>query len=220
VGKRNLEAAARALGPKVALNVEWHAFELDPSAPRSVASPVPHAEWLAKKYGVTRAQGQNMIDRMVGMGKKVGIPFDFESIHRSNTFDAHRLLCFAKARSKKGDLELQGALKERLLAAHHTEGVALGDTNELLRLAADVGLDVDAASAVLQTDDFSRDVREDEAAAHSLGVRGVPFFVVGRYSVSGAQPPDLLKELLERAQRDDASKPEVPEADVCTPESC
>ena len=43
-------------------------------------------------------------------------------------------------------------------------------------------------------------MRDDEAEATALGIRGVPFFVVDRtYGVSGAQPAEQLLEVLQRA---------------------
>jgi len=40
----------------------------------------------------------------------------------------------------------------------------------------------------------------DEAMARSLGVTGVPFFVIDRrYGVSGAQPADTITQVLEKA---------------------
>jgi predicted DsbA family dithiol-disulfide isomerase len=36
--------------------------------------------------------------------------------------------------------------------------------------------------------------------ARQLGVTGVPFFVIGRrYAISGAQPPELIAQVLDRA---------------------
>jgi predicted DsbA family dithiol-disulfide isomerase len=41
--------------------------------------------------------------------------------------------------------------------------------------------------------------------ARTLGVTGVPFFVFDRrYAVSGAQPPEVLAEALERAWAESA----------------
>jgi predicted DsbA family dithiol-disulfide isomerase len=43
------------------------------------------------------------------------------------------------------------------------------------------------------------DIRE----AHEIGVTGVPFFAVdGRYGIAGAQPAELLLEVLETARRE------------------
>jgi len=43
-------------------------------------------------------------------------------------------------------------------------------------------------------------VRADEQQAARYGITGVPFFVAdGKYAVSGAQPPEALLQLLQRA---------------------
>jgi len=49
-------------------------------------------------------------------------------------------------------------------------------------------------------------VRADEQQAARYGITGVPFFVAdGKYAVSGAQPPEVLLQLLQRAY-DEASQ--------------
>ena len=52
---------------------------------------------------------------------------------------------------------------------------------------------------MLAGDEYARDVDADEQMARSLGVTGVPFFVIDRrYAVSGAQPPEVLAAALDR----------------------
>jgi predicted DsbA family dithiol-disulfide isomerase len=119
---------------------------------------------------------------------------------------------------------VQDALKERFLAATFTEGAAIGEVDELARLAVEVGLDGDEVGAVLAGDRYSAEVRGDEQRARAFGVSGVPFFVMGgRYGVSGAQPSDLLLQVL----RDTWSETEHPLASVggsdaasCTNDAC
>ena len=49
-------------------------------------------------------------------------------------------------------------------------------------------------------DAHADDVRADERQAAAYGATGVPFFVVERrYAVAGAQPADVLLQVLERA---------------------
>ena len=63
-----------------------------------------------------------------------------------------------------------------------------------------MGLDPDRVAAVLDGDEFGEEVRADEARAMELGSTGVPFFVFDeRLGVPGAQPPDVLLRLLQRA---------------------
>jgi predicted DsbA family dithiol-disulfide isomerase len=70
----------------------------------------------------------------------------------------------------------------------------------LERLALEVGLPADEVRDVLAGERYASQVREDEQLAASLAITAVPFFVVDRaIAASGAQPPALLCELLDRA---------------------
>lgn len=63
VGKRRLEAALESFPHREAVEVVWHAFELDPAAPRSSES-APYAASLARKYGASLTEAELMIRRM------------------------------------------------------------------------------------------------------------------------------------------------------------
>jgi predicted DsbA family dithiol-disulfide isomerase len=193
IGKRRLETALREFPYADQVEVDWHAFELDPSAPRIRDKSLSHHERIAKKYGTTPERAKAMSDRLVGIASSEGLAFDFERIQSGNTFDAHRLLSLAKQRG------LQEALEERFMHAYLCEGAAIGDHDTLLRLATEVGLDVDEVQALLVSDLHAREVRADEEAARDLGIDGVPFFRIGRYGVSGAQPSELLLRGLMKA---------------------
>jgi predicted DsbA family dithiol-disulfide isomerase len=216
IGKRRLEGALRRFAHAGDVVTTWHAFELDPSAP-AVRDAQSYVARLAKKYGIGVPQAQGMIDRMVRLAAGEGLPFDFERIRPGNTFKAHRLLHLAKLRG------LQDALKERLLRGYLSEGEPIGEDAALLRLATEVGLDADEVQSVLSSDLYADDVRADQNEARTLGVDGVPFFVIGnRYAVAGAQPEELLVQALTRAWDELPEAPERLEGDgaVCGPDGC
>ena len=197
IGKRRLEDAIGAFEGEVA--VTWRAFELDPSAPAEAPERVDYARRLAAKYRTTRDEAQAMIDRMVGVGRSVGLELRFERIRPTNTFDAHRLLAWAAEAGR------QTELKERLFAAYLSEGLAISDHAVLRGLADSAGLDPKAAAAVLASDAHAGEVRKDQALAARLGITGVPFFVLDhRYAVSGAQPAEELLAAMRRAVEDAA----------------
>lgn len=198
VGKRRFEQALRDFAHRDALTVTWRSFELDPSAPLSHDEPQP--QLLARKYGVTVEAAQQMNARMSAAASGEGLSFQLDAVKVGNTFLAHRLLHFAAEHG------LRDALAERLFAAYLGEGAALGDRAVLTALAAEVGLNADAVRDMLDGDEFADAVREDEATARAIGVTGVPFFVLDRrYGVSGAQPPTVLLEALQKAW-DEAEK--------------
>lgn len=190
IGKRRFETALSRFPHADGVEVTWRSFELDPGAPRERSGPA--VDHLAAKYGVAREEAQAMHDRMAGVADGEGLQFRLGAARPGNTFDAHRLLHLARERG------MQDPVKERLLSAYLTEGEAVGDPQVLVRLATEAGLSSDEARSVLDTDDYADAVRADEATARTLGITGVPFFVVDRaYGVSGAQPPEVLLELLE-----------------------
>lgn len=220
VGKRRLEKAIAhftSAHPEVSVRVSWHAFQLDPSAPQSYPKEPGYAQRLASKYRRTLEQGQAMLDTMTRTGATEGITFRFDQVQGCNTFDAHRLLRLAAQRGK------QDALKERLLVAYMTEGRLLTDAGTLLELAVQVGLDPDEVSSVLQSDQYTREVREEQAEAASLGIHGVPFFVIdGRFAVEGAQPTAHIAQVLQHAwsSSDTLSPSDETTSGVCTTDGC
>ena len=132
-----------------------------------------------------------------------------------NTSLAHELLHHAAEHGR------QGELKERLLFAHFTEARSVFDVDSLVALAAEVGLDADEARAALTDRRHRTAVRQDAATAQALGATGVPFFVVDRkYGAAGAQPADLLLQILERAWAESHPLVTVPPADGCTDDTC
>jgi predicted DsbA family dithiol-disulfide isomerase len=192
IGKRRLEAALDLFEHRDRVNVAWRSFELDPNAPRAPDQTV--REMLAAKYGVSLAQADAMQERVAHMAAQEGLHYRLDLTKRTNTFDAHRLIHFASTQGK------QGAMKERLMRAYFMEGAAPGDPETLLSLAVEVGLDADAARGVIAGNTHAGDVRADEERAVRLGIRGVPFFLAeGKYGASGAQPAEVLRDLLQRA---------------------
>lgn len=191
VGKRQLEAALAEFPRAEAVEVRWRAFELDPSAP--AVREGDYAERLGKKYGVSTIQARAMLERMTTVARAAGLDFHFERIRPGSTFDAHRLLHLARERG------VQDAVKESFLRGYFSEGEAIGTAEALTRLATRAGLDAKEVSEVLASDRYAPEVRGDQAEARELGISGVPFFVIGRYGVSGAQPPAALRGVLDKA---------------------
>jgi predicted DsbA family dithiol-disulfide isomerase len=198
VGKRRFEAALARFDHRDDVQVTWRSFELDPAAPARRERDYPHH--LAAKYGLSVAEAQAMIDRMTDTAAAEGLTFRFDIAQPGNTFDAHRLIQLARDRG------MAEVLVERLLSATFTKGEAIGDRDVLAQLASDAGLDAGEVADVLASDAYASAVRADEQEAAALGIHAVPFFVIDRtYGVSGAQPPDVLLGVLERAWADAAS---------------
>ena len=137
---------------------------------------------------------------MATQGKTEGLEFRFTCVRVGNTFDAHRLIHFAASHDKRAEIV------ERLFTAYFADGATLGDQDTLVRLASDIGPNAEAARAVLESKGVTEDVRADEERARAFRITAVPFFAIyERYGVSGAQPPELLLEALQKAWSESAS---------------
>ncbi len=173
---------------------------------------------LAVKYGMSRATAEAAQARVTANAATAGLDFHLDRARSGNTFDAHRLIHYAKSVGK------QDAVKERLMAGYFVEGAAIGEGETLARLAVEVGLDEAAVREVLDGDAYADDVRHDELEARQLGITGVPFFVLDRaYGVSGAQPSEMMLAALQQAWTAAHPLQMVGAGDTdttCTDESC
>lgn len=195
IGRARFTAALAEFPHRDDVQVRWHSFELDPQAPREL--PESLTEHLASKYGVSVEQAQGMHRKMTETAAEDGLDFHFERARSGNTFDAHRLLHHAL---ETGGAELQDRLKERFFQAYLTDGEPIGDPEALVRVAAEVGVNADESRAVLASDRYADAVRADELQASRYGITGVPFYVIDeKYGVSGAQPAEALRQVLDTA---------------------
>lgn len=198
IGKRKLETALadlRAREPGLATIRRWHPFQLNPDLPEQGVS---RAAYLEAKFG-GNARAAEIYARVKSAGADVGIAFDFERIERQpNTRDAHRLIAWAQQR---GDAEATDALVEALFRAYFIEGRMIGDHDELVRIAGEVGFPEVETRALLASDIGRVDVEAEDREARAVGIGGVPFFIFnGKTAVSGAHDPPALLEAIGAAR--------------------
>ena len=192
IGKRNLEAGLASTAsdddaPQV--TITFHSFELSPDTP--VDFHGDEVDFLAGHKGMPREQVTQMLDNVTNIAKDAGLEYRFDLLQHTNTVKAHELLHHAKAN------DLQHEMEERLMSAYFTEGRHVGRIDDLVELAAEVGLDPDEARTALESATHLPAVRQDQAQAQAYGIQGVPFFVIdGQYGISGAQPPAAFENVL------------------------
>jgi predicted DsbA family dithiol-disulfide isomerase len=92
-----------------------------------------------------------------------------------------------------------GSIHDALFAAYFAHARNIGDIKVLLDVAQSVGLPADQARTVLQQRTFKEAVDADWAQSRREGVTGVPTFASGRARVVGAQPYEVLEQLVTQA---------------------
>jgi len=201
IGKRKFETGVERFGGEV--EVEYHSFELSPDTPVDYEGST--RDYLSARKGLPAGDVDRMLEHVTAVAESVGLEYDFDAVHQTNTVLAHQLLHHAKARG------LQAAMKERLLRAYFTEGRHVGRAAELADLAAEVGLDRDEALRALESGEHLAAVKADVAQARAYGINGVPFYVIdGRYGISGAQDADVFASALAQVAAEQAEGASVP----------
>lgn len=192
VGLNALEQAianVQASGVHVAITLHMQPFELNPDM---TADGVDAASYLKNKYGMDDTALAAARATLRARGAEVGFQFGDRS-RIWNTFDAHRLLCWAGT----VDFGKQRALKHALLRAYHLDGSNPSDPALLVTLAAQVGLDPDEAREVLASGRFADEVREAEALYQRNGINAVPSVIINdRHLIQGGQPTAVFEQAI------------------------
>nr|WP_314370420.1 DsbA family oxidoreductase [uncultured Acinetobacter sp.] len=212
IGKKRLEHVAEQAG--IELDIHWHSFELDPDAPAK--HETSNTERLAKKYGRSFAEMEEMERNVAAMAATEDIDFQWQKANSGNSFNAHRIIHLAQSKG------LGNEAKEAFFHAYMTEGLAIGEREVVDEIASRIGLDHAEVEYVLNSDELADFVRHDEKIAHEqLNVTGVPFFVFDqKLALSGAQPREIFLQALQQAQS--ASAEEIQQTDTaqCSDDQC
>lgn len=190
IGKRKLEAAL-ASRRDVKVQVGWRPFQLNPEMPRGGMS---RDAYLAAKFGgVERAA--RIYENIRAAGAQVGIDFHFERIRRTpSTLDSHRLIRWA------ANDDAQQEVVQRLFDAYFVNGDDIGDHEVLVRIAGEAGMNAHLVRELLAGDSDLDLVRQEDSVARSMGINGVPCFIIDRkYAVSGAQDVPVFHKVFDLA---------------------
>jgi predicted DsbA family dithiol-disulfide isomerase len=188
VGLNALERALERSGLQAELHMQ--PFELNPTM---AAEGADAAQYLKAKYGMSDAQLAENRARIAERGAAEGFAFGTRA-HVWNTFDAHRLLHWAGVEGAPG---AQRALKHALLAAYHGQGRNPGAREVLLDCAQQVGLNAERAAQVIDSTEFTDDVREAERFWQQAGINSVPAVVINQqHLISGGQPSEVFEQAL------------------------
>jgi predicted DsbA family dithiol-disulfide isomerase len=191
IGKRNYDKAIqslKSLSPDLKINLHLRPFRLDPSIP---SEGIPRDKVMEEKFG-GKAHLQKIFSRTKKAAQDAGIQMEFlPGIQQPNTLDCHRLIRLA------GEHNLQEKMLESLFNAYFTENKNLADQSFLSKLAIHVGISEKELAEFWGKGLYKEETESEELRMRSLGVTGVPFFILnGGYAFSGAQPPEVMESIL------------------------
>ncbi len=162
----------------------WVHFPLHPETPVEGRS-------MADLHAGRNVDPEAMYARMKGLMDAEGLPYG----RRTHTYNSR----LAQELGKWADTQPGGeAIHDALYKAYFVEARNIGDPDILVEIAQSVGLPGEAR-AVLTERRFKDAVDADWAKSRQWGVTGVPTFVASRHGVVGAQPYEVLEQLLDKA---------------------
>ncbi len=168
------------------LRVQFVHFPLHPDTPAEGRSL--EELFAGRGYDIAKMQAQ-MRARMAAEGLPYG--------ERKMTYNSRLAQELAKWAETRAGGE---AIHDALFRAYFVDGRNIGDPQVLLEIAEALGLPREEAKDVLEKRTFKAAVDEDWEKSRRYGVTGVPTFVVGQRGVVGAQPYEVLAELVEQAK--------------------
>jgi predicted DsbA family dithiol-disulfide isomerase len=196
IGKRRFEEALAAFNQHNKVEIEWKSFQLNPTLKTDTQTNVYQS--LADSKGWQLDYAKQVTGQVADMAAQVGLDFNFDRAVVANSFNAHRFSHLAKK------YYLGNAVEEQLFRAYFTNGQNVDDIDTLVELGTNIGLDATEIRDVLNNKEtYAADVHQDIYEAETLGIRGVPFFVMNdKYAVSGAQATDVFLNTLNTAYRE------------------
>jgi predicted DsbA family dithiol-disulfide isomerase len=199
IGYKNLERALGDLEGETEAEIRWLPFELNPDMPPEGEESTAH---IARKYGRTPEQAAAGREMMAERARAAGFPFDYKGEGDPppsmlwNTFDAHRLLLWAR---ETAGPKAQARLKLALFAAHFQQRRNVGAREVLLQVARQEGFNPNLAARAFDDPAITEAVRAEEQAAFEANVTGVPAMVFdSKFLVPGAQEPETYVNVIRR----------------------
>ncbi len=171
------------------VKVEWVHFPLHPETPAEGRS-------LAELFAGRNVDRKAMHAQMKARMDAEGLPYG----ERTMTYNSR----LAQELGKWADTQPGGeALHDALFRAYFVGVRDISKPAVLLDIVEHAGLSVDGAREVLERRSFKDAVDADWELSRRYGVTGVPTFVAGRHGVVGAQPYEVLEQLVRKAASED-----------------
>ena len=189
IGYQSLNSALIELDLQDSVVITWKPFELNANMP---VEGQEISEHIQQKYCATPEQSAANRANIKARGKAVDYEFNFADDGRIyNTFDAHRLIHWA---NKFG---LQTKLKLALFDLYFQQQGNPSDHQSLVEVAKGIGLDPIKAGEVLESGQFTNEVRADMNTAQQQGIHSVPSFIFNnKLLVTGGHPKETFINVL------------------------
>jgi predicted DsbA family dithiol-disulfide isomerase len=162
--------------------VLWRAFPLHPETPEGGMT-------IEELFAGRAVDIKKIQARLKQVAEELGLPLS----ERGRTYNSRRAQELAKWAEAKGK---GGEFHKAVFRAYFVEGENIGNIDVLVDLSKRLGLPDQEARSVLQQKTFKEAVDSDWLRSHTLGITGVPTFVIDQRAIVGFQPYEALEQFL------------------------
>ncbi len=167
IGYANLQQALRHL--KVETEIKFLPSELNPNMG-------PEGEGIEEHLGRRKQWSQSQLKdyraHLTAVAEAAGVCIDFtKRTHYYNSNKAHRLIHWSEANNR------QQAMNELLIDAYFKRGLDISDTQVLLGLAEQLGLDRSVAEHALLSNEINEQVVLKKKRVQQFKVSSLPVFI-------------------------------------------
>jgi predicted DsbA family dithiol-disulfide isomerase len=165
------------------VDIRWRAFPLHPETPEE-------GTLLEELFSnVSSEDLRKMKDRLKQAADEAGLPF----ADRTMTYNSRLAQELGKWAESKGSGD---SFHRAAFSAYFAEGINIAKIPALVDIAASIGLPGEEAEEVLVHRTFKSEVDDDWSLSRNIGITAVPTFVMNGGRLVGAQPYEMLEELM------------------------
>ena len=159
---------------EVDVEVEWEMkpFELYPTIFDTPTGSIITQNIL--QYGQTPETAEEKIIELEKIAHEDGLEMNYQNIQLTSSRKAHRLVNYIQ--NKQPELSMEVIL--RIYHANFVENKVIADTDVLVEITNELGLDEKEIRDFLEGESYSFEVQIDEEDAIQMGVESIPLYIL------------------------------------------
>ncbi len=187
IGYANLQQALHNLD--IEADIHFLPYELN-----SDMKPKGEAidDHLERRYQWSQVKRREYRKHLLVVAKEAGVSMDFSKrTHYYNTNKAHRLMHWCEGYNR------QQAMNELLIDAYFKRGLDISNTQVLLDLVEQLGLDRSQAEQALISDELTQQLLPKQERVQALGLTSVPAFILNEHTlISGSNSVEYFEQAI------------------------
>jgi len=189
IGHSNLKAALKLLENEVEARITYLPFELNPEMPEEGEAI---ASYFKRRQGWSQETLHNYQESLVKTAQSTGVIIDFSKrTHYYNSRKAHKLMHWAEQFNK------QTAVNESLIEAYFKQGLDISNTDVLLDIAEQLGMDRISTQNALSSRQLAQALEKKIERQKAFKLHSIPAFIINEDTlISGSNSVAFFEKTL------------------------